>query len=77
MRVALGVIGAVAFLGGGVAHLVVRLTLRPRPGGDLDDIYYEFEDRHPGYRRYDRACRITFVIAALGALLLFVAGYVL
>jgi len=54
-------------------HLYVRIRLRPRDNSDLDDYYYEFEDRHPAYSRYTKWSRITFTAAAIAALLLFLA----
>lgn len=56
------------------AHIYVKLRLRPKGDSDLDDYYYEFEDRHPGYARYLRWSRITFIAAVIAMLLLFVAA---
>jgi hypothetical protein len=56
------------------AHLYVRLRLRPKGGSDLDDYYYEFEDRHPAYARYLKWSRITFSAAVIAMLLLFIAA---
>ncbi len=64
-------IGGVLFVGSTIAHICVRLYLRPKDDAELDDCYYEFEDLHPGYARYTRWLRITTGGAALGALLLF------
>jgi len=56
-----------------VAHLYVKLRLRPRQGSDFDDYYHEFEERHPDFARYQKWSQITFVTAVIAALLLFVA----
>jgi len=56
-----------------VAHLYVRIRLRPRDNSDLDDYYYEFEDQHPAYAKYIYWSRITFGATAIAALLLFLA----
>jgi hypothetical protein len=56
-----------------IAHLYVKLRLRPKHGPDFDDYYHEFEDRHPAFARYTKWSRITFIAAAIAALLLFVA----
>ncbi|HIJ70519.1 MAG TPA: hypothetical protein HPP87_04050 [Planctomycetes bacterium] len=56
-----------------VAHLYVKLRLRPRQGSDFDDYYHEFEGRHPDFARYEKWSQITFVTAVIAALLLFVA----
>lgn len=57
-----------------IAHLYVKLRLRPKGDSELDDYYYEFEDRHPGYARYLRWSRITFAAAVVAMLLLFIAA---
>ena len=61
------------FLVSAVAHLWVRIRLRPGEDSDVADYYYEFEEQHPGYARYLKWSRITFSAAIVGALLLFVA----
>jgi hypothetical protein len=55
------------------AHVYVKLRLRPKDDSGLDDYYHEFEDQHPDLARYAKWSRITFIAAAAGALLLFVA----
>jgi hypothetical protein len=56
------------------AHLYVKFRLRPKGDSDLDDYYYEFEDRHPAYARYLRWSRITFTASVIAMLLLFIAA---
>jgi len=63
--------GGCLFLLSLVAHLYVRVYLRPRDKSDLDDYYYEFEDQHPQYARYTRWLQISLGGAAAGMLLLF------
>jgi len=63
--------GGFLFLLSLVVHLYVRVYLRPRGKSDLDEYYYEFEDRHPAYARYTRWLQISLGGAALGMLLLF------
>ena len=65
------IIGGVLFVASAVAHICVRLYLRPKDDSGLDDVYYEFKDLNPGYARYTRWLRITTGGAALGILLLF------
>jgi hypothetical protein len=65
------IIGGVLFVVSTIAHIYVRLYLRPKDDAELDHLYYEFEDLHPGYARYTRWLRITTGGAALGILLLF------
>jgi hypothetical protein len=64
-------LGGLLFLVSATGHVYVRVRLRPRADGDLDDYYYEFEDQHPEYARYTKWLRITFGGAALGVMLLF------
>ncbi len=65
--------GGLLFLMSLIAHVYVRFNLRPRDDSDLDDCYYEFEDEHPGYARYDKWLRITMAGATAGVLLFFLA----
>ena len=58
------------------AHLYVRIRLRPPADCDLDDYYYEFEDRHPLYARYTKWSRITFTAIVISVLLLFIAAII-
>jgi hypothetical protein len=67
----LSILGGLLFLASAGAHLYVRVRLRPGRDSDLDHYYYEFEDRHPGYARYNRWLQITLGAASLGILLLF------
>jgi hypothetical protein len=59
-----------------IGHLYVRSRLRPKEGSDLDDHYYEFEDRHPGYARYLKWSKITFAAVVISMLLLFIAAVI-
>jgi hypothetical protein len=63
--------GGSLFLLSLVAHVYVRVYLRPRGKSDLDDYYHEFEDQHPAYARYTRWLQISLGGAAMGLLLLF------
>ena len=53
-------------------HIYIKVRLRPKDL-DLDEYYYEFEESHPVYARYLRWSSITFIIAVVAALLLFIA----
>jgi len=64
-------IGGVLFVVSMIAHIYVRVYLRPKDDSELDDYYYELEELHPGYARYTKWLRITTAGAALGILLLF------
>jgi hypothetical protein len=73
MKMVLLIIGSLLFLVSIAAHIYVKLKLRPKDDSDFDEIYWEFEDTHPGFARYSKLCAITFTAAIIGALLLFAA----
>jgi len=71
MDTILYIIAGPLFLIAVAGHIYVKIHLRP--GDDLDDYYYEFEDQHPGYARYSKWSRITLAAAVISMLLLFIA----
>jgi len=73
MRFFLIVFGSLVLIVSAVAHLYVKRKLRPKDDSDFDDIYWEFEDTHPGFARYERLSQITFTGIVIGTLLLFLA----
>ena len=73
MDVILYIIAGPLFLISLAAHIYVRLRLRPKDDPDLDDYYYEFEDRHPAYAKYTKWSKITFTAITISVLLLFLA----
>ena len=75
MDVVLYIIAGPLFMVSITAHFYVRLRLRP-DDAELDNYYHEFEDQQPGYARYAKWSRITFLGATLSVLLLFVAAMV-
>ena len=76
MDIILYIIAGPLFLISLAGHLYVRIRLRPKPGSDLDDYYYEFEDSHPAYARYLKWSRITFTALTVAALLIFLAAVI-
>ncbi|MEJ2701523.1 MAG: hypothetical protein P8Z79_03680 [Sedimentisphaerales bacterium] len=74
MNAVLSIAGGLFFLISALAHLYVRLRLRPKD--DSEDYYYEFEDQQPGVARYEKWSRITFAGVAIGVLLLFLAVFI-
>jgi len=76
MDTILYIIGGPLFLISIAAHLYVNYRLRPKDDSDLDDYYYEFEHQHPGLAKYTKWSRITFIAAAIGVLLLFIAAVI-
>ena len=73
MNIFLFIIASPLFLISLAAHFYVKIRLNPKDNPDLDDYYYEFEDQHPDYAKYLKWSRITFISAAAGVLLLFIA----
>ncbi|PKL51054.1 MAG: hypothetical protein CVV39_00475 [Planctomycetes bacterium HGW-Planctomycetes-1] len=73
MSVFLTISGSLLFIASAAAHIYVRVKLRPKQGSDFDDIYWEFEDTHPGFAKYSRLLQITFAGIVIGTLLLFLA----
>ena len=71
MRFWLVILGGSGLVLGAVAHLYVRLRMKPPE--DLDDYYHEFEEQHPAYRRYLQWRQWTMGVASLGTMLLFLA----
>lgn len=74
MNAILYIIAGPAFLISLAAHIYVKLRLRP--GDDLDDYYWEFEDRHPALAKYEKWSKITFAVTALSALMLLLAAVI-
>jgi len=52
MDVVLYIIAGPLFLISIVAHLYVKLHLRPKENSVLEDYYHEFEDQQPDFARY-------------------------
>jgi hypothetical protein len=57
-------------------YLYANWKLRKETRADLDDYYWEVEDRHPALAKYGKWSRITFVAAAVSALAIFIAAAV-
>jgi hypothetical protein len=57
------------------AYIYVQLRLKP-DNDELEDYFWEVEDRHPALARYNKWSRITLAAASLSALLLFVAAFI-
>jgi len=57
------------------SYVYVQLRLKP-DSDELDDYFWEVEDRHPGLARYNKWSRITLAAAALAAMLLFAAAFI-
>jgi hypothetical protein len=58
------------------SYLYLSRKLKKQYDPDLDDYYHEVEGRHPGLVKYNKWSKITFAIAALSALLLFLAAVI-
>lgn len=59
-----------------IAHIYVKIRLRPGDDSDFDDCYHEFEDEHPDLIRYEKWSRITFTAAVVSALVLLLARFI-
>ena len=57
------------------SYVYVQLRLKP-DSDELDDYFWEVEDRHPGLARYNKWSRITLTVTAASALLLFAAAFI-
>ncbi|MBU1260930.1 MAG: hypothetical protein KJ757_06200 [Planctomycetes bacterium] len=73
MKTFLTILGSLFFIISVIAHIYVKIKLRPKQDSDFDDIYWEFEDTYPSFARYNRLSRITFSGIVIGTLLLFLA----
>lgn len=71
VNVVIYIIAGPMFLVSIIAHIYVKLRLRPKDDSDFDDYYHEFEDSYPGFARYTKWSRITFTLAVVSVLLLF------
>ncbi|MBA7591812.1 hypothetical protein ES708_33979 [subsurface metagenome] len=76
MDTILWIIAGPLFVTSLIAHIYVKLRLRPKEGSDLDDYYYEFEDQHPGFAKYTKWSSITFTAVVISMLLLFIAAII-
>jgi len=56
------------------AHIYIKLHFRIDKDSDFDDYYHEFEDSHPQLVQQKKWSQATFTIAAIAALLLFIAA---
>ena len=65
-------VAGLAFLLGFAGYLFVRLKLRPGRK-EWEETYYEFENQHPAFQRYEFWSRITLALIILSMLLLFLA----
>ena len=74
VNVLIYIIAGPTFLVSIIAHIYVKLYLRPNDDSDFDDYYHEFEDSYPGFARYTKWSKITFTAAAVSVLLLFLAA---
>ena len=57
-----------------IAYIYIEFRLRPKHDSDFDDYYHELEDQHPGYAKYQKWSQITFAVAVIAALALFLTA---
>jgi hypothetical protein len=73
MKIILLLVGSLLFIVSFAAYIYVKLKISPKQTGDFDEIYWEFEDTHPGFARYSRLSQIAFAGMVFGAILLLLA----
>ena len=73
MKIVLLSVGSLLFIVSVIAHIYIKLKLRPKQDSDFDEIYWEFEDTHAGFSRYDKLSQITFTAMVFGAIILLIA----
>jgi hypothetical protein len=57
------------------AYIYVQIRLKP-DSEELEDYFWEVEDRHPQLARYNRWSRITLGVSAVSAMVLFIAVFI-
>lgn len=75
IRALMVIVAGPAFLVSIAMYVYVQLRLKP-DNNELDDYYWEVEDRHPGLANYNKWSRVTFGIAVVAALILFAATFI-
>ena len=73
MAVLLYIIAGPLLLVSVAVHLYVKFYLRPGEDSDIDDYYHEFEDSHPQLAWQRKWAQVSFTVAVIAALLLFIA----
>ncbi|MCE5187152.1 MAG: hypothetical protein LLF76_13610 [Planctomycetaceae bacterium] len=71
-RIWLILIAGCLFFFSGLGYAAVKIFLRPRDS-EIDETYWEFEDRHPGLRRYEQWGRVFFIGIVVSMLMLILA----
>ena len=56
------------------AHIYIKLKFKIGRDSDFDDYYHEFEDSYPQLAQQKKWSQASFTIAAIAALLLFIAA---
>ena len=75
IRALMVMVAGPVFLVSIAVYVYVQLRMKP-DSNELDDYYWEVEDRHPGLAKYNQWSRITFAIAVIAALILFGATFI-
>lgn len=61
------------FLGSVTFYFYVKIKLKPKEDGELDDYYYEFEGQHPDLAKYYRMHSLAMTLVVVSMLMMFVA----
>lgn len=73
MRIFLGSIGGLLFLGAVIAQVMIRVKMRPPASDHEEEVYWEFEDQDPDVQRYELWLKRSYTLGAAGVLFLFAA----
>ena len=74
MAIILYLIAGPLFIISLIAHIYIKITMRPQPKDDLEEFYYE--EFHEGRDKYSKLTKLTFAGIALSILLIFIATYI-
>ena len=74
MNMILYIIAGPLFIVSAVAHIYIKITMRPQPKDELEEFYYE--EFHEGRDKYSKLTKLTFAGMTLAILLIFIATYI-
>ncbi|MHC5074028.1 MAG: hypothetical protein ACYTFE_04295 [Planctomycetota bacterium] len=76
IKIVIILLSAPLFLLSFLGYLYITFKLRSLYDEDLDEYFYELEDKHPGLAKFHKWSKITLSTAIVSALLFFIAIYV-
>lgn len=75
MRTLLGITGIILFVASFAANFFIRKKFKPQQT-DFEDMYWEFEEKHPDFLKYKKLLNFSFEAMAIAALLIFLAVFI-